>query len=91
MGYGIRAGPEPAAVSAPSPTYVRRGRHVDIIPWLEALLDRTGYIEISGIGSGVGRTKDASRYPIEQLYTKLRSRDAARTRVAPAQSRLPTY
>lgn len=50
----------------------------DITPWLGALLDRTGHIEISGIGSGVGRTKDASRYPIEQLYTKLRSLDAGR-------------
>ena len=50
---------------------------LDITPWLEALLDRAGYIEISGIGSGVVRTRDASRYPIEQLYTTLRSRDAA--------------
>ncbi|MGZ9057592.1 NACHT domain-containing protein, partial [Methylomagnum sp.] len=50
---------------------------VDITPWLKALLDRTGHIEISGIGSGVGRTKDASRYPIEQLYTALRSRGEA--------------
>ena len=51
--------------------------NVDIAPWLEALLDRAGYIEISGIGGGVGRTRDASRYPIEQLYTALRSRETA--------------
>ncbi len=50
---------------------------VDLTPWLEALIDRAGYIEISGIGSGVGRTPDASRYPIEQLYTALRSQDTA--------------
>ena len=49
----------------------------EIVAWLEALLDRTGHIEISGIGSGVGRTRDASRYPIEQLYTVLRSRDTS--------------
>ncbi|MEI8396302.1 MAG: hypothetical protein WCF85_16330 [Rhodospirillaceae bacterium] len=46
---------------------------VNICPWLTALVDRIGHIEISGIGSGVGKTKDASRYPIEQLYTTLRS------------------
>ncbi|MBL8660110.1 MAG: SUMF1/EgtB/PvdO family nonheme iron enzyme [Rhodospirillales bacterium] len=48
----------------------------DLTPWLEALLERIGYVEISGIGSGVGRTRDATRYPIEQLYTTLRSQDA---------------
>lgn len=46
----------------------------DIRPWLRALVDRVSHIRISGIGSGVGRTRDASRYPIEQLYTALRSR-----------------
>lgn len=48
----------------------------DLTPWLEALLERIGYIEISGIGSGVGRTRDATRYRIEQLYTTLRSQGA---------------
>ena len=38
------------------------------------MLEQTGYINISGIGSGVGRTRTATRYPIEQLYTRLRSR-----------------
>lgn len=47
---------------------------VDLTSWLEALIDRTGHITIRGIGSGIGRTRDASRYPIEQLYTTLRSR-----------------
>ncbi|MEO5374029.1 MAG: SUMF1/EgtB/PvdO family nonheme iron enzyme [Alphaproteobacteria bacterium] len=47
---------------------------IDLTPWLTALLDRTSHIGIAGIGSGVGKTKDASRYPIEQLYTTLRSR-----------------
>ena len=51
-----------------------------ITRWLEALVKRVGYIEISGIGSGVGRTRDASRYPIEQLYTTLRSRGEAMAR-----------
>ncbi len=48
---------------------------VELRPWLRALLERVGHIEISGIGAGVGRTRDASRYPIDQLYTALRSRD----------------
>ncbi len=50
---------------------------VDLTPWLDALIQRTGHIAISGIGSGVGRTRDAARYPIEQLYTTLRSRGDA--------------
>ncbi|MBF0311590.1 MAG: hypothetical protein HQL56_18925, partial [Magnetococcales bacterium] len=46
---------------------------VDLTIWLQALLHRTGSLEIRGIGSGAGRQKDAGRYPIEQLYTTLRS------------------
>ncbi|MEO5340470.1 MAG: SUMF1/EgtB/PvdO family nonheme iron enzyme [Magnetococcus sp. MYC-9] len=46
---------------------------VDLIPWLESLLDRTGTLEIRGIGSAAGRQRDAGKYPIEQLYTPLRS------------------
>ena len=41
--------------------------------WLESLLDRTGTLEIRGIGSGLGRQQEAGKYPIEQLYTPLRS------------------
>lgn len=47
----------------------------NLAPWLTALIDQVGYIEITGIGSGVGLTREASRYPIEQLYTTLRSRN----------------
>ncbi len=47
---------------------------VDLNPWLEALLEQTNHINISGIGSAPGKVKTASRYPIEQLYTTLRSR-----------------
>ncbi len=49
----------------------------DLAPWLERLIDDTGHIQISGIGSGVGPTKSAHRYPIEQLYTTLTSRTGA--------------
>ncbi len=58
---------------------------LDITPWLVALLDHEGYIEISGIGigSGVVRTRDASRYPIEQLYTTLRSSEELAGRSGP--------
>lgn len=37
---------------------------VDTVPWLEALLDRTAYIEISGIGSGSGRAVVAHSSPL---------------------------
>lgn len=47
---------------------------IDLTPWLERLLDDTGFIKISGIGSGIGLTKGAHRYDIEQLYTTLTSR-----------------
>ena len=47
---------------------------VDMKPWLIHLLDQTEYLKIGGIGSGAGRTKTASRYPIQQLFTPLRSR-----------------
>ncbi len=48
---------------------------VDLKPWLRSLHDRTRYIKISGIGSGGGSGKNANLYPIEQLYTVLKSRD----------------
>ncbi|MEO5370136.1 MAG: SUMF1/EgtB/PvdO family nonheme iron enzyme [Magnetococcus sp. DMHC-1] len=45
-------------------------------PWLHSLLDRTQHIKISGIGTGKGRGKEAKPvYPIEDLYTTLKSRD----------------
>ncbi|MBF0131690.1 MAG: SUMF1/EgtB/PvdO family nonheme iron enzyme [Magnetococcales bacterium] len=48
---------------------------VDLKPWLRSLHDRTRHIKISGIGSGGGSGKNANLYPIEQLYTVLKSRD----------------
>lgn len=48
---------------------------IDWNTYLTTLLDRTGYIEIVGIGAGGGREAGAGRYAIEKLYTPLRSRD----------------
>jgi predicted NACHT family NTPase len=48
---------------------------VDIEPWLEETLAQTGHIDIRGIGSGAGKVRSASRYPIERLYTQLRCRE----------------
>jgi len=45
-----------------------------IEPWLEDTLAQTGHIDIRGIGSGAGKVRSASRYPIERLYTQLRCR-----------------
>ena len=47
---------------------------IDLTDWLTTLLQQTDHIQISGIGSGVGKVKAAGRHPIEQLYTTLRSR-----------------
>ncbi|MBF0136261.1 MAG: metallophosphoesterase, partial [Magnetococcales bacterium] len=53
-----------------------RIEHADMTPWLQSLLDRTQHIKISGIGTGKGRGKEAKPvYPIEDLYTTLKSRD----------------
>ena len=49
---------------------------VDLKPYLKDLIEATDHIKISGIGSGVGKTRSATRYPIERLYTSLRSREA---------------
>ncbi|MBF0108653.1 MAG: SUMF1/EgtB/PvdO family nonheme iron enzyme [Magnetococcales bacterium] len=48
----------------------------DLTPWLQSLRDRTQYIKISGIGSGGGRGKLANLYPIEQLFTTLKTRES---------------
>jgi len=48
----------------------------DLKGYLEDLQAETGFVKISGIGSGAGKVKSASRYPIEHLYTPLRSRIA---------------
>jgi calcineurin-like phosphoesterase family protein len=47
---------------------------VDFRGYLQALIDRTSHISISGISSG--SVKGALRHPIEKLYTPLRSQDA---------------
>ncbi|MBF0155175.1 MAG: metallophosphoesterase, partial [Magnetococcales bacterium] len=47
---------------------------VDLDSWLQTQLDKTAWLEIRGIGSGAGRSREAGRYPIEALYTPLRSR-----------------
>ena len=54
------------------------GRRADWTPYLEAVAEDAGHIEIVGIGAGAGEVKGASRYPIERLYTPLRSRDLGR-------------
>lgn len=43
--------------------------------YLVGLLDDTSHIEIRGIGTRAGRGNSALRYPIEELYTPLRTRD----------------
>jgi calcineurin-like phosphoesterase family protein len=48
---------------------------VDIEPWLEQTLALADHIDIRGIGSGAGKVRSASRYPIERLYTQLRCRE----------------
>jgi len=45
----------------------------DLAGYLEDLQAETGFIKISGIGSGTGKSKTALSYPIENLYTTLRS------------------
>ena len=42
--------------------------------YLEHLNETLQYLRIVGIGSGAGRVRTASQYPIERLYTPLRSR-----------------
>ncbi|MBF0631074.1 MAG: SUMF1/EgtB/PvdO family nonheme iron enzyme [Magnetococcales bacterium] len=44
-----------------------------LIPWLKSLRDRTMYIRIEGIGSS-GGNQQANRYPIETLFTPLKTR-----------------
>jgi len=47
----------------------------DLTTYLKDLQRETGFIKISGIGSDAGNAKTAlPQYPIEQLYTPLRSR-----------------
>ncbi|MEO5341636.1 MAG: SUMF1/EgtB/PvdO family nonheme iron enzyme [Magnetococcus sp. MYC-9] len=60
---------------------------IDLTPWLHSLLDRTDSLEIRGIGSGVGRQKEAGKYPIEQLYTPLRSQGGLDERGARAEQK----
>jgi len=55
-----------AASPSPTPSADFRG-------YLEALIDRTSHINISGISSA-GSVKGALRHPIEKLYTPLGSR-----------------
>ncbi|MBF0143842.1 MAG: SUMF1/EgtB/PvdO family nonheme iron enzyme [Magnetococcales bacterium] len=57
-------------LSPPPPPY-------DLSPWLRNVLDRTGKLEIRGIGSGAGRSQEAGWYDIETLYTPLSSRGEA--------------
>lgn len=47
----------------------------DLTLWLKELLDYTRNIQIIGIGSGEGSGQRAYLYPIEQLYTPLKSRN----------------
>jgi len=46
----------------------------DMAAYFEGLASETGFIKIRGIGSGAGKVKNADQYPIERLYTPLRSR-----------------
>jgi len=63
------------AAGAPEPAPAQPPR-LDLRSWLEETLAHTGHIDIRGIGSGAGRVRSASRYPIERLYTQLRCRSA---------------
>ncbi len=46
----------------------------DFTAYLKGILASTDHINIGGIGSGAGRVKTATRFPIERIYTPLRSR-----------------
>ena len=59
--------PPPSSPLAASPS-------IDLTDWLTTLRQQTDHINIQGISSGFGNVKKAGRYPIEQLYTPLRSR-----------------
>lgn len=51
------------------------GTGVDFTPWLRSKLNEYQWIKIGGIGSGKGMGRQAQPfYPIEELYTVLRSR-----------------
>ncbi|MBF0347449.1 MAG: SUMF1/EgtB/PvdO family nonheme iron enzyme [Magnetococcales bacterium] len=54
---------------APSPQET-----IDHSPWLRSLLGQVDHINIMGISSKAGRGQSANRYPIERLFTTLRSR-----------------
>ena len=51
---------------------------VDIREYLEGVLSETDHIRISGIGTEAGNVRSAGRYPIERLYTPLKSRGGGR-------------
>ena len=59
--------------AAPRPT-----ADADFDDFVRAQRDDSAFIEIQGISSAPGRTKDAGRYPIHELYTPLRVRDGRR-------------
>ncbi|MBF0401808.1 MAG: SUMF1/EgtB/PvdO family nonheme iron enzyme [Magnetococcales bacterium] len=69
FGKAAEQGIAPCAPGQSSPS-----APIDLTPWLTSLLERTGSLEIRGIGSGMGRQREAGKYPIESLYTPLRSR-----------------
>lgn len=52
-----------------------RGRQTDWTAFLEAQRDDSAFIDIVGISSKRGRTLEAGRYPIQDLYTPLRVRE----------------
>ncbi len=53
---------------------VASGVQADIQKYLVRLIDDTRYIDIQGIGTRHGQGKTALSYPIEELYTPLRTR-----------------
>lgn len=65
---GVLIRPVHFQAASPPPT-----SSADFRGYLEALIDRTSHISISGI-TGTGSVKGALRHPIEKLYTPLRSR-----------------
>ncbi|MBF0109153.1 MAG: SUMF1/EgtB/PvdO family nonheme iron enzyme [Magnetococcales bacterium] len=66
--------PDGIPVRAWTPGVVPPRETIDIAPWLRSLLGQIDHIDIKGISSKEGRGQHANRYPIERLFTTLRSR-----------------
>jgi len=72
--------PKKKAVTKKKTPASRPKTTADFKDYLKAIIAETNYINISGIGFKPGAVKDASRYPIEDLYVPLSSHSLHSTR-----------